>query len=166
MALVPAVCYWHWRAASPFCVFARGAETQGEALESKAPRSWWQSSQQGIHTANPSAPPLFQKSHLLAFGKHVIVCLFSKRWERRGLYNCGQNHGEKLLGFCFLLSPTLFGDFWHTSSKNNVDANKTNFLEMESSTTAACDTLVPVHITTNGSEVSGKDRFCLVFSTF
>jgi len=68
VALVPAVCYWHWRSASPLHVFARGAETWGK-----------QSSQQGIHTSNPASPSLSQKSGLLAFGKHVMVRLFTKR---------------------------------------------------------------------------------------
>lgn len=77
VALVPAVCYWNWRDASPLQMCARAAETQGsETLETKVAGSCWQSSQQGIHASNPSSPPLFQKSHLSAFGKKMKVRLF------------------------------------------------------------------------------------------
>lgn len=152
MALVPAVCYLHWRADSLLHTFARGAETQGEALETKDPRSWWQSSQQEIHTSNPASPPLSQKSHLLAFGKYVMVC--SVRDKNEGdCTTMGKSMRRNFWGFVFILSPTLFVDFWSISSKNNVNVNKTNVLEIESSTAAACDTLVPVHIVTNESYV-------------
>lgn len=58
-------------------VSVRAAQTPGEAPEFKAPRSWWQSSQQEIHTSNP-ASPLLPHSHTCEPVGNVIVCLCSK----------------------------------------------------------------------------------------
>lgn len=111
LSLVSAVCWWHWGAASRLHVSVRGAETPGEALEFTAPRSWWRSSQQKIHTSNPASPLLPQKSHLWASGKPVIVYSCSKGWEQRGLLNCRQKHGEKLLEFWSCTFPNFICGF-------------------------------------------------------